>query len=177
MTIEDSLKAPLAWGDPICLADVAAARGRLRARARKGSRTGPCMVVVFPGERTSRLSPLAADRASGPGARLGKRSRWRGGQVALLLPALSAALCGWQSHAREPTDAQLVAVVRQYGAGLPHPFDPITGRAVRVERTAKEWVVTLIDPRRLDPPGRHYVGGSRSAYHIDRATLRVVAVQ
>ena len=126
--------------------------------------------LFSPGGRTSRRAP---PRVRG--------FRWRG-PIALLLAALSAAVGGWQSQtawaqaAGEPTDAQLVAIVRQYGAGLPHPVDPTTGRAVRVERTPREWVVTLIGPRRLDALRRHYVGGARSAYHIDRATLRVVAV-
>lgn len=174
MTIEDSLEAPLARGEHSCLADFAAARARLRAGVRNGPWTGPCSVVLFPGERVSRRSPSAADRTSGPDGTPGKGARWRG-EVVLLLPALAAVACG-QYQAHDPTDAQLIAVVRQYGAGLPHRVDPVTGRAVRIERTPREWVVTLIDPRRLDASRRHYVDGDRSAYHIDRATLRVVSV-
>ena len=172
MTIEDSLEAPLAWGEHSCLADLAAARARLRGGARNGPRTGPCSVVFFPRERISR--PKAADRAKGPNASSGKRVRLRG-DVVLLLPALAAVACG-QYQAHDATDAQLIAVVRQYGARLPHRIDPVTGRAVRIERTQREWIVTLIDPRRLDTSGSRYVAGDRSAYHIDRATLRVVSV-
>jgi hypothetical protein len=172
MTIEDSLEAPSARGEHSCLADFAAARARLRAGACNAPWTGPCSVVFFPRERISR--PTAADRTKGPNAPLGKGSRWRG-EVALLLPALAVVACG-QYRAHGPTDAQLIAVVRQYGADLPHRVDPVTGRAVRIERTPREWIVTLIDPRRLDASRRHYVGGDRSAYHIDRATLRVVSV-
>jgi hypothetical protein len=173
MIIEDSLKAPLAGGDPIFFADFVAARGGLRAR--KEPPIGPGTVVMFPSVRASSRSRAAAPRASAPDRPPAKGFAWRGA-VVLLLPALSAALCGWPSPAREPTDAQLIAVIRRYGADRPRPFDPVAGRAVRVMKTATEWVVTLIDPRRLDPPGRRYVGGSRSAYHIDRATLRVVSV-
>lgn len=169
MNIEDSLEAPLGRAAPIFLAEVAAAHGRLRARARNRPRTGPCSVVPFPGGRIS--GPAAARPSRPPG-----RPRW-GRRVVLLLPALSAAFAGWQCQAaREPTDAQLVAIVRRYGADLPRPVDPVAGRAVRVERTPREWVVTLIDPRRLDASRRRYVRGGRSAYHIDRATLRVVSV-
>ena len=154
MNIDDSADAPLARGG---------------------------QVLFFPGGRPSGRAPPAARRVNRPGPVLWKGFRRRG-SVALWLAALSAVLGGWQSQtvwaqaAGEPTDAQLVAIVRQYGAGLRRPVDLTTGRAVRVQRTAREWVVTLIDPRRLDAPRRHYVGGARSAYHIDRATLRVVAV-
>ncbi len=172
MTIEDSLEAPVVRGEHSCLTDFFAARARLRTGVRKAPWTGPCSVVFFPRERVSR--PAAADGGKGPNAPSGKGSRLRG-EVVLLLPALAAVACG-QYKAHEPTDDQLVAVVRQYGAGLPHRVDPVTGRAVRIERTSREWVVTLIDPRRLDASRRHYVDGGRSAYHIDRATLRVVSV-
>jgi hypothetical protein len=95
----------------------------------------------------------------------------------LLLLALSATLGVCKSRAaQEPTDAQLIDIVRRYAAHLPHPIDPVEGRAVRVERTSGEWVVTLIEPRRLDRAGRRYLSGGRSSYHIDRATLRVVTV-
>jgi hypothetical protein len=101
----------------------------------------------------------------------------RAGQALLMLCALLAAFIAGRSQAApEPSDAQLTAIVRQYGAGLAHPTDPVTGRAVRVARTPEEWVVTLIDPRRLDARQGRYVGGVRRAYHIDRATRRVVAV-
>ncbi len=174
MNIEDSLEAPLARVGIRRLADFAAARGRLGRRTPHDPRLSACSVLLFPSGRPSSRSAPAANRGDAREPSV-KGSRWRG-PVALLLPVLSAALCGWQSQARQPTDAQLIAVVRKYGANLPHPCDPTAGRAVRVEQTAKEWLVTLIDPRRLDPPRRHYVSGSRSAYHIDRATLRVVAV-
>jgi hypothetical protein len=99
------------------------------------------------------------------------------GQAVLLLCALLAAFVAGRSQAApEPSDGELTAIVRQYGAGLPRPTDPVTGRAVRVARTPGEWVVTLIDPRRLDAGQGRYVGGARRAYHIDRATRRVVAV-
>jgi hypothetical protein len=175
MNFEDSLEAPLARGEHSRLADLAAARGRLRPRIRNEPPIGPCSVALFPNERIAGLSPPVEDRTSGSDIPSGKESRWRG-EVVLLVPALSAVLCGWPHHAQEPTDVQLIAVVRQYGAALPRRIDPVTGRAVRIERTPREWVVTLIDPRRLDTPRHRYIDGARSAYHIDRGTLRVVAV-
>jgi hypothetical protein len=173
MNFNDSLEAPSTWGGLRYLADAAAARGRLRASRQGAAWTGPCTVVVFP------RGPAAGDCAPAAG-RVGRsglpRTDRRRGRVLVLLPALSAVLCGWQSQAPDPTDDQLIAVIRQYGAGLPHPTDTVTGRAVRVERTRREWVVTLSDPRHLDESRRHYVRGGRSAYHVDRSTLGVAAV-
>src|SRR6202012_67791 len=100
MTIEDSLRAPMARGEHSCLADFTAARARLRARAHNGAWTGPCLVVPFPKARIPGPSHSAADGA-GDTPRKGLRGR---GEVVLLLPAVSAIICGCEYRAQDPTE-------------------------------------------------------------------------